>query len=297
MHTALLDNIRLSNGPDSLRSYFHELYHTDREKLIALLNDKDLSFCSLYILKQDIVSASLTGKLPPLYRKALEITDELSNDISLGVMQRVPDRAYPQASARSFGRVFFRAQARAKAERARQARRFRLAEAEKTMRSKAEELLPVLEWMVRTGWDAEMGRAGYELLLERCTALLLKSFRDCSVLSAVADIIFERNRYGKLIHNLVWAFFEARDPDSLYLIVQRLNSADDRDRALAKKLLAFIPGLEEASGTSAFVRAMHWLSENRPFLYYTGETMQMCTRPFFYTVTPGYGSGLTEGSS
>lgn len=285
MHTALLDNIRLSNGPDSLRGYFHELLHTDRQKLIELLNDKNLRFCSLYILRQDIAAASLAENLPPLYRKAMEITGELSKSNSSGGVQTAQGRVWPRTSGRALGRVFFRAPARTGAWAARQAAGMRLAQTEKKMRDKIDEVSPALEWMVRTGWDSEMDRAGYELFLERCTALLLKSFRDYSLLSAVADIIFERNRQGKLIHNLVWAFFEARDPDSLYLIIQRLNSADAMDRALAKKLLGFIPGLEEASGASAFVRAMHWLSENRPFLYYTGESMQMCSRPVFYTVS------------
>jgi hypothetical protein len=284
MHTALLDNIRISNGPDSLRSYFHELLHTDREKLIKLLNDRDLRFCSLYVLKQDIASSSLFGKLPPLYQRALEITDELSKNITRGSMPWTQGRTAPRASVRIPCRFFPGARG-IKTVSAGQALRRRLSADEKRMRSQMTEISPALEWMVKTGWDSDMNRAEYELFMERCTALLLKSFRNSSVLPAVADTIFERNRKGKLIHNLVWAFFEARDPDSLYLIVQRLNSGDDADTALAKKLLCFIPELDEASGAGAYFKAMQWLSENRPFLFYTEETMQMCTRPVFYAVS------------
>ena len=288
MQAALLDNIRISNGPDSLRSYFHELLHTDREKLLVLLNDRNLRFRSLYILKQDIAVNSLMGELPSVYRKALEIADELSEKTGSGYAAG-PSR---QTSALTSQRTrTMRAMRSLRATRATRsnpavsASDHSYREIEKRMRLNTQEVLPALEWIVDTGWDDEPLRAAYELLLERCTSLILKDFRKCSVLPAVADTIFSRNRQGKLIHNLVWAFFEACDPDSLYLIAQRLNSADSSDTTLAKKLLCFIPGLDEAAGTGAYIKAMQWLSENRPFLCYTGETMQMCSRPVYYTVS------------
>lgn len=277
MQTALLDNIRISNGPDSLRTYFHELLHTDREKLLQLLRDGNLRFCSLYILRQDIASASLLEELPPLYRKALEITKELS--------EHSAGSSVPKASGRVLSRAFFRTPAGIRRGSARRSSGLRLAQIESRMRSETRQVSPALEWIVKTGWEDDLGRAAYELLLERCSGILLKSFRNSSLLAAVAEKIFDRNRQGKLIHNLVWAFFEACNPDSLYLIAQRLISADSKDTALARKLLCFIPGLEEAAGTLAYLRAMQWISENRPFLCYTGETMQMCSRPVCYAVS------------
>lgn len=273
MQAGLLDNIRISNGPDSLRSYFNELLHTDREKLLELLNDRNLQFCSLYILKQDIHANSLQKNLPQLYGKALEITDELSGNINASHNTR--------PSRRTFAGPFRRMQSRPAAVMA----GWMPARAEKKIRLDTQAVTPALEWIVETGWDSELCNSTYELFMERCTALLLKDFRKGSVLPAVAESIFARNRQGKLIHNLVWAFFEALDPDSLYLLVQRLASTDRRDAALAKKLLCFIPGLEEAAGTAAYYRAMQWLSENRPYLCFTGESMQMCSRPVYYTVS------------
>ncbi len=265
IQASLLDNIRISNGPDSLRSYFYELYHTNREKLLELLNDHNLQFSSLYILKQDIRQNSLLEKLPSLYVAALEIAEELSDNIGTlrtsNITGKLPrwQGVSPQAMT--------------------------AAGIEKRMRLDIQAILPSLEWIVGTGWGNELNTSVYELLMERCTALLLKSFRAGALLPAVAGQIFERNRHGKLIHNLVWAFFEARDPDSLYLLVQRLGSTDIRDITLAKKLLCFIPGLENTTGTAAYYKAMRWLSENRPFLYYTGESMQMCSRPVHYSVS------------
>lgn len=252
MQVSLLDNIRISNGPDGLRGYFHELYHTDREKLLELLNDRDLQFCSLYILKQDILTDSLQEQLKPLYKRAVEIIEEVS-------VKTPARRAAHQAMT--------------------------MAAIEKRMRLDIQSVSPVLEWIVGTGWDNELRLPAYELLMERCTALLLKSFRAGTVMPAIVRQIFNRNRQGKLIHNLVWAFFEAREPDSLYLLAQQLGSTDSRDTELAKKLLCFIPGLEKVTGAAAYYKAMQWLSENKPYLYYSGESMQMCSRPQYYNVS------------
>ena len=263
--TALLDNIRISNGSDFLRSYFHELLHTDRENLLALLNDQNLRFCSLYVLKQDILTNQLQENLPSLLKKALEISDELSGKTNTrstkSRLDKTRSRPDPSLQARLNAAV------------------------EERMRMDKQTVSPPLEWIVETGWSDPLPDAAYEILLERCTSLLLKSLTNRSLLSVVAWHIFDRNRRDKLIHNLVWAFFEAKDTDSLYLLAKRLNSEDIRDTALAKKLLGFIPGLEATDGVSAYYRAMQWLSENQPFLCYTGESMKMCSKPIYYTVS------------
>ena len=44
---SLLDNIRVSNGPEGLRSFFSELLHTDRIGLVELLNDRHLCFSTV----------------------------------------------------------------------------------------------------------------------------------------------------------------------------------------------------------------------------------------------------------
>jgi hypothetical protein len=134
--------------------------------------------------------------------------------------------------------------------------------------------------MFRTGSDDEPD-SGYELLMDRIACLLIKSCNNRSILPELAGLIFSRNRRGALIHELVWAFFEACCTESLAFVAYRLNSPDIRDVRLAEKLLGFIPG---AKGM-AYHKAMFWLSENHPFLYYTGESLHLDSRPQHYRIS------------
>jgi hypothetical protein len=151
---------------------------------------------------------------------------------------------------------------------------------EKEMREAEDNTAPLLEWMFRTGSEDEPD-SGCELLMERIACLLVKSYNNRSILTELADLIFSRNRRGALIHELSWAFFEACCVESLAFIAYRLNSSDLRDVRLAKKLLGFIPGVDDVT----YDKAMLWLSENRPFLYYTGESLHLGSRPQHYRIS------------
>ncbi len=158
---------------------------------------------------------------------------------------------------------------------------------EAMMRSDGDNTHAALRWMMKTGFDENEPGSGYDQVMERTAALLTKSFHDTEVLPEIAGMIFERNRSGKLIHELVWAFFEAQKPESLALIAQGLNSTDSRDAGLAKRLLCFIPCIRESSGlpmNALHTKAMAWLQENLPFLYYTGESLHLSGQPLLYAV-------------
>lgn len=262
---SLLDNIRVSNGPEGLRSFFSELLHTDRIGLVELLNDRHLCFSTLYLLKSDIKSRSLQDMLSIKYKRALELADMLSK----------PGPAVVSSVSRRSGR-------RSLGEYQKNGKTTVV----EAMRSDAV-TVSSLSWIAETGWDINMPEGPYELLMERCTALLLAYQRERSILPAIADTIFERHRHGRLIHNLVWAFFEAHHRESLYMIAQRLDSPDMRDVILARKLLGFIPGMDDdrEDGPALYHRALNWLTVNMPYICRTGESMQMCPKPLFYTVS------------
>lgn len=158
---------------------------------------------------------------------------------------------------------------------------------EAMMRSDGDNTYAALRWMLKTGFDENEPGSGYDQVMEHTAALLTKSFNDTDVLPEIAEMIFTKNRSGKFIHELVWAFFEARRPESLPLIAQGLNSADSRDIELAKRLLCFIPCVHENPGIpikAVHSRVMTWLQENLPFLYYTGESLHLSSQPLFYAV-------------
>lgn len=269
---SLLDNIRISSGPEILRSYFSELLHTNRNNLAELLSDRHLRFSTLYMLKSDIKGSGLRDSLPAVYKQALELSEALSE-------AETADTAPSRRRSSTFGRYAgTRLSGRNRAGKKAKPVDEMLADPSSAQ---------ALGWIVRTGWDGDMPEEHYERLMERCTALLLVLLKDRSVLPDVADVIFERHRQGKLVHNLVWAFFEAHDRESLYLIAQRLCSPDRRDAALARKLLCFIPGTDDVSadGHSQYFSVLEWLAVNMPYIHFTGESMQMCPKPVFCAVS------------
>ncbi len=246
LQMSLLDNIRFSNGPEYLSSYFSDLLRTNRNKALEIINDQDIHFSTLYLLKPLLKQGAV--ELNPLYRKALEIEKSLSGKLS--------------------GEVSL--------------------EAEREMRSAGDNIVSALKWIISTGGSEDDMGSKYEQLIERCAAVLVRSLGNTTLLPELADMIFARNRRGALIHELVWVFFEARSPDSLVLLMQRLNSPDSRDIRLAKDLLCFIPGISDntmRTGPTLLRSALYWLRENKPFMYYTGESLHLCNKPMHYNVS------------
>lgn len=123
--------------------------------------------------------------------------------------------------------------------------------------------------------------------LDKITAILICNHNDKSILPAVANAIFLRHRKGLFNHNLIWAFFEAREPSSLNLIGNRLQSSNLKDIELAEELLAFIPELNNYRNTDSINNYLHftnWMKNNNLFLKYTGESFQLTTAPCPYII-------------
>jgi hypothetical protein len=125
-------------------------------------------------------------------------------------------------------------------------------------------------------------------LLDITAALLIKTHKDNSILPIIVDTIFFRNREGLFNHDLIWTFFEARDPYSLMLIANYLHSDDARDIKLAYKLLEFVPSIDMRNGIgdskNKYTTLFYWIQENYRFLYFTGESFQRTSNPIPYKI-------------
>jgi hypothetical protein len=139
----------------------------------------------------------------------------------------------------------------------------------------------------------EKGTANRELsdeadeLLDATASLLITTHKDKTILPIVVDMIFYRNRKNLFTHDLIWAFFKARDPHSLILIANYLGSSDKRDVELACKLLDFIPSVDMSmidGSKNRYMTLFYWLQENYPFIYFTGESFQRTSKPIPYMV-------------
>lgn len=145
-----------------------------------------------------------------------------------------------------------------------------------------------LKWMFETGWPDDGLNDQFDEIMDVTAILLIKIFKTTSNLKILLDMIFNRYRRGALIHDLVWAYFEARSPESLTLIADRLRSNNWKDIELSKKLLNFIPGLDGNTNRepgSQHSAAVSWIKENQPYLYFTGESMQQSMDPRPYAVS------------
>ncbi len=145
-----------------------------------------------------------------------------------------------------------------------------------------------LKWILLTGCPEDGLENRYDELLELSAALLVRHYRDTDILPVLSDMIFKRYRKGHLIHNLVWAFFEAKNPDSLLLLANNLYSKDPRDCELARRLLGFIPNVGNninTSPTKMYYDACQWIQENSMFLYHTGECLHLSANPIPFAVS------------
>jgi hypothetical protein len=143
-----------------------------------------------------------------------------------------------------------------------------------------------LKWILETGYMDDGLNDDFDEIMDRAAAVLIKVYRDKTILPAIAELIFRRNKKGFFIHDLVWAFFEARDIHSLFILAGFLNSGDLKDNELCCRLLNFIPEMEMRSGNgedrySSFNR---WVEENSYFLHYKGESFQQSGRPMAYEI-------------
>jgi hypothetical protein len=152
---------------------------------------------------------------------------------------------------------------------------------------KSQEMFQTLKWILETGRFDDGLNSKYSQIMDIAAILLVKKYRSKSSLDTIADMIFIRNRVGLNIHDLVWALFESGDPSCLLLIARGFLSGHPRDFSLSKRLLSFISISDKdeiESGIKRYIFLNNWLSENRMFLYYTGESMQLTGMPVPYAV-------------
>lgn len=118
--------------------------------------------------------------------------------------------------------------------------------------------------------------------LDISSGILMSIYRDKTYLPLILEIIFKRHKKGLFINNLIWAFFQCGDPESLELISKHLISKDYTEHQLSKKLLSFIPEIKincSRSQKELYLMAQNWIKENRIFLYFTGESFQQTSEP------------------
>lgn len=241
----LLDKRMDDSGVDSVRSFFHQLTKANEKEALNLINDENLYFASLFVLKPEIEELKLFQKLNIRNRIALRITNEIL--LSKANISAVEDLSFDYIQAVHY----------------------------------------VLKWMLETGCINDGLNDQYDEILDIAAIYLTKVYRDKTVLPIIAEMIFRRYKQGLLIHHLAWAFFESRDPISLSIISERLQSKELKDIELAQKLLSFVPDIgirDNIDIKEQYLSFLDWFGKNNLFLRFTEECFQQSSNPIIYRV-------------
>lgn len=238
-----LDKIRANNGANHLKIVFNEMGQKHKNKAVHYINDKSLSFSTLFILIPEIKRLNLNKFLNSRNNIAFSICEKLLNNLSSN------DKYFSFENARK--------------------------------------IYPVLKWIFESGAVDDGLSNKYDKILDYTVALLITIFKDKTILPKVADMIFTRTKKGYFTHDLVWSFFQCRNPYTLKLIAKYLRSNDPKDVEIACELL----NIEQKEDTTTssnnenkYSSYKSWLDDNYSFLYFTGESFQLTSSPMPFDV-------------
>lgn len=147
-----------------------------------------------------------------------------------------------------------------------------------------------LRWILESRNTLDIPENQLDEAVDKAAILLATVYRDKESLPIITDLSFERHRKNCFNHDLIWALFESKDINSIYLVANKLLSSEPKDVLLARKLLSFVPGMNDiqfSNNQQMYSYFNNWLEENRAFLRYTGESYSLKSDPVFYEVVLG----------
>lgn len=141
-------------------------------------------------------------------------------------------------------------------------------------------IIQVLLWMFKTGCSEDEMNDDYDAVMDGVASLLIQKFHHKGIFHELAELIFQRNREGRYIHDLIWIFFHSKDIKILRILGKYLKSEYAKDRMLASKLLYYDLIKNQESDLSY----EDWLVQNNRYIFFTGESLQLTSEPRFYRV-------------
>lgn len=234
-----LENIRRQHGSDRCIEAFEQACRQGRGA--GIVNDRDISFPTIYILYSSILPRQRFLSLNQRNRLLLRMISGLKNDETGN--GKIDILRSPQPMTKS-----------------------------------------ILFWALKTGCRYQ-GSDNYDLIMDTIACVLLGTYREKNALPYVEQLIFDRNRWGKNNHDLIWAYFSLHDPAVLKSMSEHLLSEDESEKTLAGELLDtehICKGCRDAR--SGYREYQKWLSENDSYLYATVENLQYSRKPQMFHV-------------
>jgi hypothetical protein len=240
-----LDNIRLSNGTEGLKSYYRDLLKKDRKKALEMINDQRLTFGSLYCLRHECtMNRGVADALNELYRNALEIVSEASGGMNRSLETRM----------------------RSDRDGTRQALRWIIATGydEPAATAEYDRILEKSAVLLSRGLrDSEA--------LPDIAEMMFRRYRDGKLIHDVAWAFFEASAPESL--GLIVQRLASPNVPDVELAKKLLC------------FIPCVGRMDGRSGAALYREAIAWLNKNLPFLQYTGESLHMSSHPHHYAVS------------
>ena len=240
-----LDIIRLDKGPDVLKAFFNELSKKNYKEAISILNEENLHFCSLYILKSEV--------------KALNLSDYLNlrNKIAIGVIDEILEGNKSMQSMECSSSEYIQ-----------------------TVCSVLKWIL--VSGFIDDGFEDDYDRVldissvllvkvyGDRTVLPILADAIFERNRKGYLYNDLVWAFFEsRYPYGLI---LIASRLLSKQPEDVRLAQKLLSFIPGID---IKRTTA---------NERQYITALHWLEKNSPFLYFTGESFQQSLSPRPYRI-------------
>lgn len=151
-------------------------------------------------------------------------------------------------------------------------------EDENILREKDEVNASVFRWMLESGYDEYGLGDSYFKVMDIICSVLAVVYNEKSILPLMAQMIFERLKRGLFLHELVWAYFQIEDFQSLRLLAEYLQADNEEEALFACKLL-HLPNTKKEERALQYTNYLDWIDENEPFFFFTQENLQYTDEP------------------
>lgn len=139
----------------------------------------------------------------------------------------------------------------------------------------------VLKWIVNSAITDDGINNKFDKICDYAIAKLINEHKDENTLNTAVELLFKRNQKDEYNHDLVWSIFKSNNTKALNLITEHLKSTDKKECNFCKELLKNATNGDVADENNAYNNYQNWITENEPYIQFTGNGFNMASSPNF----------------
>ncbi|WZL72534.1 hypothetical protein QBE52_15930 [Clostridiaceae bacterium 35-E11] len=243
-----LDKMRLHNGIHNVKIFFHELANHNKEEAIQFINDENLCFGSLFLLRSEIEELDIFSNLNIKNKMALEITNEI-------LMGKKTITSIDCTSCDYIQRVYIALKWM-----------FETGRIDDGLSNEYDQVLDATAILLIKVYKDRR-------ILPMLVKIIVQRYKKGFYIHDLIWAFFEAQDPGSLI--LIGDYLRSKQQEEIELANKLLRFIPDlaiHDRGDTQKQYALF---------------MQWMKENRWFLHFTGESLQQSHHPSPYIVDFG----------